>query len=201
MSFLLPLRRESFHQISSSSSFDFATPTMSLVSLRRDPSSHSNPDEARVTHLSWDAVVDFDQRKFFATATYDVETINNCSTLRLDTSNLDVQSVTVNGSPVTFSISLPNPKKLHLGSCLEIDLRCGSSGDGNSSNPEKEVISVSIQYSTSPNASAVQWLPPSQTAGKEYPYVFSACFVSVLFLVLVDTCSKQFMVFVQSHPF
>jgi len=146
-----------------------------------------------VTHLSWDAVVDFDQRKFFATATYDVDTINNnCSTLRLDTSNLDVQSVTVNGSPATFSISLPNLKKLHLGSCLEIDLRSGSSsigGGGNSSNtnfdtegrPEKEVISVSIQYSTSPNASAVQWLPPSQTAGKEYPYVFSACFVSVLF--------------------
>lgn len=169
-------------------------------SLLRDPSSHSNPNEAHVTHLSWDAVVDFDKRKFFATATYDVVTINNCSTLRLDTSNLDVQSVTVNGSPATFSISLPNTKKLHLGSCLEIDLRSGSSasGGGNSRNanfdtegrPEKEVISVSIQYSTSPNASAVQWLPPSQTAGKEYPYVFSACFVSVLFrcVSLGDTC-------------
>ena len=152
---------------------------MSLVSLLRDPSSHSNPDEARITHLSWDAVVDFDQHKFFATATYDVVTIdnNNCSTLRLDTSNLDVQSVTVNGSPATFTISLPNPTKLHLGSCLEIDL----SGGGNSPLPEKEVISVSIQYSTSSNASAVQWLPPSQTAGKEHPYVFSACFMSVLF--------------------
>ena len=159
---------------------------MSLVSLLRDPSSHSNPDEARITHLSWDAVVDFDQHKFFATATYDVVTIdnNNCSTLRLDTSNLDVQSVTVNGSPATFTISLPNPTKLHLGSCLEIDL-------GNSpllekeviDSPllEKEVISISIQYSTSSNASAVQWLPTSQTAGKEHPYVFSACFVSVLF--------------------
>lgn len=149
---------------------------MSLVSLLRDPSSHSNPDEARITHLSWDAVVDFDQHKFFATATYDVVTIdnNNCSTLRLDTSNLDVQSVTVNGSPATFAISLPNPTKLHLGSCLEIDL-------GNSPLLEKEVISISIQYSTSSNASAVQWLPTSQTAGKEHPYVFSACFVSVLF--------------------
>jgi leukotriene-A4 hydrolase len=160
---------------------------MSLVSLLRDPSSHSNPDEARITHLSWDAVIDFDQQKFFATATYDVVTTidnNNCSTLRLDTSNLDVQSVTVNGSPATFAISLPNPTKLHLGSCLEIDLRSGSSnssGGGNSPLLEKEVISVSIQYSTSSNASAVQWLPPSQTAGKEHPYVFSACFVSVLF--------------------
>jgi leukotriene-A4 hydrolase len=176
--------------------------------MSRDPSSLSNPDEARVTHLSWDAVVDFDKRQLFANASYDVRLCSTTTppsppvpvpTLRLDTSGLDVQRVTVCGKPATFSMSVPDPDRPHLGSRLEIDLR-GSGGvvgvgvgvgvgggdvdnsDRDDSNDGGVVISVSIQYATSPNASAAQWLPPSQTAGKEHPYVFSACFVSMHFL-------------------
>jgi len=168
--------------------------------MSRDPSSLSNPDEARVTHLSWDAVVDFDKRQLFANASYDVKLLAAAPpvpTLRLDTSGLDVQRVTVCGKPATFSMSVPDPDRPHLGSRLEIDLR-GSGGGvvgvgvgvggGDVDNPDRDdsndggvVISVSIQYATSPNASAAQWLPPSQTAGKEHPYVFSACFVSMHF--------------------
>ena len=166
--------------------------------MSRDPSSLSNPDEARVTHLSWDAVVDFDKRQLFANASYEVKLLAAAPpvpTLRLDTSGLDVQRVTVRGKPATFSMSVPDPDRPHLGSRLEIDLR-GSGGavvgvgvgGGDVDNPDRDdsndggvVISVSIQYATSPNASAAQWLPPSQTAGKEHPYVFSACFVSMHF--------------------
>ena len=159
--------------------------------MSRDPSSLSNPDEARVTHLSWDAVVDFDKRQLFANASYDVRLCSTTTppsppvpvpTLRLDTSGLDVQRVTVGGAPATFSISVPEPTRPHLGSRLEIDLRGGVGGGVNSDGSDSNgVISVSIQYATSPNASAAQWLPPSQTAGKEHPYVFSACFVSMHF--------------------
>jgi hypothetical protein len=101
---------------------------------------------------------------------------------------LDVQRVTVCGKPATFSMSVPDPDRPHLGSRLEIDLRGSGVGvvDGVVNNSDRDdsdgrVISVSIQYATSPNASAAQWLPPSQTAGKEHPYVFSACFVSMLY--------------------
>lgn len=75
-------------------------------------------------------------------------------------------------------MSVPDSAKEHLGSCLEIDL----SGANNKSADDK--ISVFIQYATSPSASAAQWLPPAQTAGKKYPYVFSACFVSLYFLYM-----------------
>jgi leukotriene-A4 hydrolase len=34
-------------------------------------------------------------------------------------------------------------------------------------------VTVRISYTTSPNASACQWLPPEQTAGKKYPYLFT----------------------------
>jgi hypothetical protein len=149
----------------------------------RDPSSLSNPDEARVTHLSWDAVVDFGKRRFLANARYDV-IIGSFPVLRLDSSGLDVQRVTVDGKPATFSMSVPDPKRPHLGSGLEIDLGGGGGGASvvNSDNDsDGRVVSVSIQYATSPDASASQWLPPSQTAGKKHPYVFSACFVSMIF--------------------
>ena len=149
-----------------------------------------------MTHLSWDAVVDFDKRQLFANALYDVRLCSTTPpsppipnpTLRLDTSGLDVQRVTVCGKPATFSMSVPDPDRPHLGSRLEIDLRGSGVGvvDGVVNNSDRDdsdggVISVSIQYATSPNASAAQWLPPSQTAGKEHPYVFSACFVSMLY--------------------
>lgn len=150
----------------------------------RDPSSLSNPDEARVTHLSWDAVVDFDKQRFFANARYDVKLLaGSFPTLRLDTSGLDVQRVTVDGAPATFSMSVPDPTRPHLGSRLEIDLRGSGGGAAINSGVDDSdrAISVSVQYATSPNASAAQWLPPSQTAGKKHPYVFSACFVSMIF--------------------
>ena len=147
----------------------------------RDPSSLSNPDEARVTHLSWDAVVDFDKRRFFANARYDVFVVGGGSpVLRLDSSGLDVHTVTVDGRPATFSMSVPDPNRPHLGSRLEIDLDGGAANVVDSDSvSDGRVGSVSIQYATSPTASASQWLPPSQTAGKKHPYVFSACFVSV----------------------
>lgn len=41
---------------------------------------------------------------------------------------------------------------------------------------------ISIEYETSPEASAFQWLRAEQTAGKRQPYLFSQCQVGNLFL-------------------
>ena len=155
-----------------------ASTSASTSTIARDPSSLSNPHEAHITHLSWDAVVDFTNHQFFAKAKYDVTLVTStANTLRLDTSDLDIQSVNVNETPASFSLSVPDEKKIHLGSCLEIDLM------GIADKTAGDKISVEILYATSPTASAAQWLPPAQTAGKKHPYVFSACFVSCIFIV------------------
>ena len=80
-----------------------------------------------------------------------------------------MRSVAVDGNAASFTLTVPESTKPHLGSCLEIDFAGGAA--------EGDEKVVEIQYNTSPEASAAQWLPPSQTAGKEHPYVFSACFV------------------------
>lgn len=36
-------------------------------------------------------------------------------------------------------------------------------------------VIVEVTYETSPSATALQWLTPEQTAGKQQPYLFSQC--------------------------
>lgn len=137
--------------------------------LARDPSSLSNPDQAYITHLFWDASINFDEQIIIAKATYKVQLVDtNVKSIKLDTAHLDIHSVQVNDAPATFSLTVPDPQKLHLGSCLEIQLL-----DNN--NHQNTAITITISYTTTSQCSAAQWLPPAQTAGKQYPYIFTQC--------------------------
>eukprot|EP00967_Tisochrysis_lutea_P072328 scaffold96312_cov30-Tisochrysis_lutea.AAC.4 len=55
-----------------------------------------------------------------------------------------------------------------FGSSLRIELPESARTAGTS-------LHILISYATTPASSALGWLPPEQTAGKEYPYVFSQC--------------------------
>ena len=39
----------------------------------------------------------------------------------------------------------------------------------------KRHLKLEIEYETSPNASALQWIDPNATLGKRHPYLFSQC--------------------------
>ena len=134
----------------------------------QDKSSLSNPNEALIKHLDWVASVDFLSCTLDSIATYDVELLSSDSpVLKLDTNYLIISWIKVNAKEiVTYTLSPLNTKKEHLGQCLTIPL---------SDNTEKKVVKVSIAYQTTSKSSALQWLPPSQTAGKVYPYLFTQC--------------------------
>ena len=63
-----------------------------------------------------------------------------------------------------YRVSDPHPV---LGSRLAVRLPAGVRAG--------EVVAVAVRYSAPPGATAVQWLPPEQTAGKRHPYLFTQC--------------------------
>ncbi|KFO98817.1 Leukotriene A-4 hydrolase, partial [Calypte anna] len=82
----------------------------------------------------------------------------------LDTKDLQVFKVTVNGQDAKFAFG---EKHSFKGTPLEItfpfELRRG-----------QEAI-VEISFESSPKSSALQWFSPEQTSGKEHPFLFSQC--------------------------
>lgn len=126
----------------------------------RDESSLSNPHEVQVKHLLWEITVNFDRKRLEGTATYELERkVGNV--LALDTNHLEIVAVTdQDGNKLSWKLhKSPAP---HLGRQLAITL-------------QESTASVQIAYRTTPTATACQWLPPSQTAGKKHPYLFTQC--------------------------
>lgn len=123
-----------------------------------DYHSFANPNEVRVTHLSLNLTANFETKQLIGDVTLDVKrTTPENNTLVLDTRALNIESVTVDGESVPFAMGETDKD---LGTPLSITLP-------NAAN------AVTVAYSTSPEASGVQWLTPAQTAGKKHPFLFT----------------------------
>src|SRR5690554_3547889 len=123
-----------------------------------DPHSLSKPSEAVVTHLDWDAVVDFDQQKIIATAKWEIENKKEVDTIYFDSRNLQIKSITDGkGNKLEYQ---RHKKNDFLGTQLAIALPQNNN-------------TVSIEYETTQGADALQFLDPQQTADKEMPFLFT----------------------------
>ncbi len=123
-----------------------------------DPHSYAEPEEAVVTHLHWDAEINFDKQQISAVATWDINTSDSARAITFDLVSLDIHSVQdENGNELAFTIGASKP---HLGAPLEVAI-------------EPSTEQVVIAYTTAPSAEALQWLNPQQTAGKTHPFLFS----------------------------
>jgi len=128
------------------------------IASGKDYHSFANPDEIRVTHLNLDLTANFDTKQLVGHVQLDVErTSSDNNTLVLDTRELDITRVTANGEDIPFTLGKPDAD---LGTPLTINLPTG-------------INRVKVAYSTSPQASGVQWLTPAQTAGKQHPFLFT----------------------------
>jgi len=134
------------------------TASADTLSNRTDHHSFSNPQQMVVRHVALDLTVDFDQRVLHGSASLDIERLQNeADTLMLDTRDLNIEASYCGDTTVPFSLG---EKDQHLGTPLSIEL------------PD-DCSTVKVVYSTSPEASGLQWLTPQQTAGKKHPFLFS----------------------------
>ena len=122
-----------------------------------DIHSYAKPLEARVTHVDLDLVVDFDAKRIGGTATLDVQAKPGAKEIILDDKGLEIESVTDEaGQPLPFKVGAVDE---NLGAPLTIQM-----GD------KRKIL---IRYKSAPDAGALQWLTPEQTAGKKHPYLLS----------------------------
>jgi leukotriene-A4 hydrolase len=127
---------------------------------RLDPHSYADDTQPRTKAFDWSASVDFAAGVLRAHVTLHFTKPAAGGSLDLDTRGLTVESVEdPTGKALVHTLHAADPI---LGSRLEIEVPAGAA-------------SIRIGYRTSPQASALQWLSPEQTLGKEHPYVFSQC--------------------------
>lgn len=126
--------------------------------MRPDPHSFARPAEARVEHLSLDLTADFTAKKLHGRASLRIASAPGASELHLDTRDLTIEKVTLDdGAETTFTLGEADPV---LGRELTIAIT-----------PTTQVVHV--DYATSPQAAALQWLEPRQTAGGKQPFLFT----------------------------
>ena len=123
----------------------------------RDTSTYAQPEVARVTHVALDLALDFEAKDVFGTATLDVHADPGADEIVLDSDGLRIASITdPAGNALPFTIGAHDEEK---GAPLTVEI-----GDA------RRIV---VSYRAAPNAEALQWLSPEQTAGGDHPYLLS----------------------------
>lgn len=121
------------------------------MKLARDPHTYSQPNEARVKHLEWNAKVDFVKKVISATATYGISNLTGTDKIILDTKQLQISKVTVDGADVLYTVGEDIP---FIGSALTVPIK-------------KDSKQIAITYTTAPDAEALLWVDGDN------PFLFS----------------------------
>lgn len=122
-----------------------------------DSHTYADKSQAFVKHLNWDAKINFEEKTISATAIWDIENVSGTDTIVFDIVDIDIKEVKMDNQITGFKVGNTNP---HKGAPLYVAIT-------------PETKQVSISYTSSPNAAAVQWLSPQQTFGKNHPFMFT----------------------------
>ena len=145
----------------------YYTDTMTEYAWRqttKDPNTYANTQDLVVKHMDFDWRIDFDLKEIQGTASLKAEVIQNTDKVVLDTRDLKIHSVTVDGASSKYELG---DNSVAFGSALTITpptaLQAGKAS------------TIQITYQTVPSCSALCWLPKEQTDGGSHPYLFSQC--------------------------
>ncbi|KAI9010769.1 peptidase family M1-domain-containing protein [Hyaloraphidium curvatum] len=134
---------------------------------RPDPNSASDTDAFVVIESHYDWLVDFDRRIVSGYVEHTVNVRADASELILDTAGLVVHGASILSGregflPIPFELLPPDPP---YGRALKLSVTV----------PPKSLIKVRVDYETTAEGTALQWLSNEQTVGKKHPYLFTQC--------------------------
>jgi aminopeptidase N len=124
-----------------------------------DVHSFAKPEEAIITHIHLNLNVDFDKHLLMGFAKINFKNLTGADRLILDTRDLEISRITQGDDERDVKFTFGDEVKF-LGKALNIFV-------------DKGVSLVTIYYKTAPDAAALMWLTPEQTAGKQFPFMFS----------------------------
>ncbi|MBA3050263.1 M1 family aminopeptidase/hydrolase, partial [Brevundimonas sp.] len=128
----------------------------------RDTHTFARPEIAHVRHVALDLTADFRAQTLSGTAALDIQGVPGATEVVLDIKNLDIRGVSdASGAPLQYETGALDAIK---GQPLTVRFPALAAG---------ETRRIVVAYSTRPDAAALQWLTPSQTAGGAQPYLFS----------------------------
>lgn len=124
-----------------------------------DKHSLSEPQKAVVKHLDLDLKVNFETQILTGKAVWTIENLSKTGEITFDTRDLNIEKITIGADDKSTTFELGEAVKF-LGRPLKVKIEPGTT-------------QVSIWYTTSKDAAALQWLNPQQTAGKKQPFLFT----------------------------
>lgn len=138
-----------------------------------DPCSFSNPDLFQIDHASIYWTVDFESKTFKGHVKFQMKLnpdrqVITSDAIILDTRDLKIHKVSEEVTKTELEFQLGEYSK-NFGTALKISLKNLEKVS------ERDSLVLVVEYETSPNASALQWLGAMATCGKELPYLFSQC--------------------------
>ena len=131
-------------------------PALAIV---KDVHSFAKPEKAIVKHLELDLNVDFAKQIISGKASWTIENISGGTEIVFDSRQLQIQKVTLGTDETETTFTLGDEVK-YLGQSLHVKI-------------DPSTTRVTIYYSASKDAAAIQWFNPQQTAGKKYPFLFT----------------------------
>jgi aminopeptidase N len=138
------------------------------VDRSRDHFSHANTSQFLTRHLELDLVVDFDRQVLGGFVIHHMECLDpDAEEIVLDSRGLHIDRVQL-ATPAAAAIELPfelAPGDPVRGEALRIRLPDHWACAGE--------FELKIDYQTGPQASAIMWLAPEQTAGGHHPFMFT----------------------------
>ncbi len=160
------LRIPFHHHLSIRSYSGISKAMENVINKPRDPNTLSNYNNWRTTHTSTNFDILFNEQKITGNVNHKLRSTTKAETreIILDSSHVLIHGIKVDGKAAKWELS---PRLEPYGSAVKITLDEGVEFDN--------LVDVSIDISTTPACTALQWLAPAQTSNKKHPYMFSQC--------------------------
>ncbi|XP_071640618.1 leukotriene A-4 hydrolase-like [Temnothorax longispinosus] len=139
---------------------------MDFSGSTEDPHTFAKPEQARVTDIHLELIVDFKQKVLKGKAILTIKKKSSISGIFLDNYGLIISRVTnIDGTDLDYHVGIHHI----FGSSFYVELPPTVDTTCNSNNECK----IEIEYKTSSDSPALYWLTSAQTANGTHPFLLS----------------------------